>query len=289
MNNTAIKFIFLLLTVGFLVSCQKNKNTGLTTSFGIVIDDSVPEDQSFLIQSDLNNIILSKFDDYEINDLNIFNIADFNNGSLISWLTARVKYVVGENYDFEEKAYLYSRRSYFPEIFSNTFKKTSVITVMSNLGSGLYLWGKAHSWLIGIEVAGRDLLIKSPRIGIIQVGPGLFSVYKIHSSKIDSFANSLLRLSVFFHEARHSDGNGDNAAFGHESCPEWHDYYGYYACDANLNGPYTIGAIMLKNAQKNCKECTNSEIQSIKIFQADSEYRVLPGSEIKDYRPEKIK
>jgi hypothetical protein len=287
--NLITNIYFFLAVLFFLSACQKNTNSGVITGSGIILDSSVTEQQSELIKKDLDILLLANFNSFEQNDLSYFNIENFNNITLLSWLTNRVKYIVGENYNYQERAYIHKVLNYKPEIFTDMIKKTDFVTVMSNLGSGLYLWGKQNSFLIGIEVAGKEFLIKSPRAGIIQIGEGLFTVYKAYNSDIDSVANSFLRLSVFFHEARHSDGNGENAAFGHKICPEWHDYYGYYACDKNLNGPYTIGAIMLKNAQKSCTECTNSEVQTLKLFQADSEYRILPDSKIEDYRPERIR
>src|SRR5690606_17750304 len=78
---------------------------------------------------------------------------------------------------------------------------------MINLGAALYIGGKQYRTLLGFRVPGWDqvVAVRSPRAGIIQVGEGLFTVNA--GGGLESEANSLIRTAVFFHEARHSDGN----------------------------------------------------------------------------------
>jgi hypothetical protein len=45
---------------------------------------------------------------------------------------------------------------------------------------------------------------------------------------------------------------------------------------------------MLRNLQRACVGCSNSEIQTFKAFQADAESRLLPNSVYSDIRPEQI-
>ncbi|NBP13527.1 hypothetical protein EBU95_03895 [bacterium] len=276
----AVSLVFL-----FSIGCQKLSSSGFQSQFGVFLDSSVTELQKELIEKDLVNIRNVNVNSVNDQDLEILGLNSFNGGELSGWLKSRVKYIAGESFDYQEQAFIIDDHGYLPEVF----EQQNVVTVMSNVGGGLYRYGKFNSVLIGINIAGHEFQIKSPRSGIIKIGEGLFSVIQITQSAPDSLANSFLRLHVFFHEGRHSDGNGNNAAFPHESCPSWHDYYGYYACDQSLNGPYTVGALILKNLQKACIGCSNAEIQTMKAIQADSEYRVLPGSALKDARPEKIR
>lgn len=99
-------------------------------------------------------------------------------------------------------------------------------------------------------------------------------------NKIDesAMANSLGRMAVFFHEARHSDGNGKSLGFFHAVCPSGHDFQGSYACDRNLNGPYSIGAQMMKEFIKNCDECSVSEKEQMRLRYLDSMNRVLDNT-----------
>jgi hypothetical protein len=157
-----------------------------------------------------------------------------------------------------------------------------------NIGSALYRYGKNNSEVLTLDVGGQTIYVRSPRVGVIQIGEGLFSSWSVRGTSSDTLANSLIRLSVLFHEARHSDGNGDNVTFPHAMCPDWHDYAGNYSCDSSSNGPYVVDSIMLKNLRSACVGCSNTEIQTFKAFQADAESRLLPGSTFKDVRPEQI-
>lgn len=272
------------LTFLFLIGCQKRTSSGFETQYGMMLDVSVPQEQRILINQDLSNLKNIYIDSIDKKDLETVGLNSFYGEDLFSWLNKRVKYIAGENFDYGNQAFIVDSHNYNPQVF----EQNKVVTVMSNIGAGLYRYGKNNSMLIGINIAGQEFEIKSPRTGIIQVGEGLFNIIQIKNSDPSSLANSFLRLHVFFHEGRHSDGNGNNAAFPHETCPSWHDYFGYYACDGSTNGPYAIGAAMLKGLQKACIGCSNSEIQTLKAFQADSEYRILPGSQYKDPRPERI-
>lgn len=279
-----VALVALALGFLFLTGCQNRNSIGYLTGSGIVLDSSVTQNQRSLIEQDLLNLKEVYISSTPKNELEIIGVENFYGEDLLNWLLERVKYVAGETFDYGNQAFIIDDHGYNPQIF----EQSKLVMVMSNIGAGLYRYGKINSLLIGINIAGQEFEIKSPRSGIIQIGEGLFDSVLVSGPNPSSLANSFLRLHVFFHEGRHSDGNGNNAAFPHESCPSWHDYSGYYACDNNLNGPYTIGAITLKNFVMACVGCSNTEIQTMKAIQADSEYRILPGSTYKDPRPERI-
>ncbi|NDD53331.1 hypothetical protein EBZ39_05575 [bacterium] len=286
---------FLLFVVGALalIGCQKNTTSGFSTKVGIVLDSTVPEDQRNLIDQDLYNLSQLNLS-VTSSDLQVLNINSFSGSEMVSWFKTRVSYIVGESFDYSEQAYIVGTVSYRPQIYASTLldndflAQNSLVTIMVNIGSALYRYGKNNSRVLTLDVGGQTLYIKSPRIGVIQIGEGLFTSWSVRNTARDTLANSLIRLSVFFHEARHSDGNGDNVTFPHALCPDWHDYSGNYSCDNSANGPYVVDSIMLKNLRNACTNCSNTEIQTFKAFQADAESRLLPNSTFKDVRPEQI-
>jgi hypothetical protein len=142
----------------------------------------------------------------------------------------------------------------------------------------MYLGGKMQNAVFALKIPGQgEVAITSPRAGIFQVGAGLFQplLKKSGGTSIDGLANSLSRLSVYFHEARHSDGNGSSLLFAHAVCPEGSAYSGYNACDKNLNGPYTIGAEFTGATLHNCVSCSESEKEALRNRQADAFSRVV--------------
>lgn len=155
--------------------------------------------------------------------------------------------------------------------------------VMSNIGAALYMGGKQQNQVYGMKIS-RGLfksplkaLAESPRVGIIQIGEGLFmKELTLNNQNPNSVANSINRLATFFHEARHSDGNGSSLGFAHSNCPTGHDYAGSAACDENLNGPYTVGATMALEMLKGCEDsCTEREKEMLKLVVLDSKNRIM--------------
>ncbi len=235
--------------------------------------------------------------------LALMKLDKFTNETIRTWLEARVNYVIEENALSDLKLKL--KKVVFVEREGVTFPNTSTLplslevnlnnpvttsaeddgfTVMSNTGAGLYLAGKKESKVYGLKISRGMLkmpikaLAESPRVGIIQIGEGLFErQLTINNEKPNALSNSLNRLATFFHEARHSDGNGKSLAFAHARCPSNHDYAGALACDENLNGPYTVGATMMKEFIKSCSDsdCTEREREMLLIIALDSYGRVL--------------
>jgi hypothetical protein len=120
------------------------------------------------------------------------------------------------------------------------------------------------------------------------VGSGLFTANSIPNVPLNGFANSLVRLSTYFHESRHSDGNGTTTAFPHAECPSG-TFAGEDACDMNLNGPYAIQAILLKYFYNACEArgCTAIELKGLETKFDDFASRLI-GSNTPDARPEAL-
>lgn len=257
---------------------------------GIKFDSSVPDNQKQLLIGDLQTIDSLTFSDVTQDDLNKIGLASLSADSLTQFLLARVKYIVGEGYDSSKQKIVVSNNFYYyPTKWASTdafFDR--VVTVMSNTGGAVYLSGKENNTLYSLKVDGDEVLVNSPRVGVIKIGAGLFSNSRSKSFPSDSLATRLIRLGTLFHESRHSDGNGSNAAFPHAQCTSG-DFSGHYACEANLNGPYNLEAMLLNHFYRSCYGCSESELSAIQVSAADAASRLQYGARFKDPQPEYVK
>lgn len=295
MVKTTNLILIATLSLLSLIGCQKKPNTrGFSTKLGITLDGSVPEEQRDLIDLDISTLYNLNLNSVSQNDLQIIGVSSFHGPEMAAWLKTRVSFIVGETFDYDSNYDVVSNQYYHPQIFAKTtqidalIEQNSLVTIMINLGGALYRYGKQNSEVLSLDVGGTRVYIKSPRVGVIQIGEGLFSTWSVSGTDKDSLANSLIRLSVFFHEGRHSDGNGENVTFPHAMCPSGHDYAGNYSCDKFTNGPYVVDSVMLRNLQNACVGCSQKEINTFRAFQADAESRLLDGSTWNDIRPEQI-
>lgn len=222
--------------------------------------------------------------------LKIMDLQKLNSETAVKWLEERVQYVIEEtassklekNIKIEQNFYNFENAHIDPTIERPTSKPSGKgVTVMSNLGAALYYAGKSSKSLFSYPIRvgtfkKESVKLSSPRAGLIMIGPGHFMErfnYDQENKKAE--ANSYSRLATFFHEARHSDGNGKNLGFFHAVCPDGHDFQGYNACDRNLNGPYSVGAQMVKEFLKNCDNCSDEATERMKLSYLGSVNRVI--------------
>ena len=279
--------------------------------------ENVTNSQMKSIDRDLNVLKNLKFKTASPRTLQVMGLETLDSASSSKWLNERVSYIIAEK-DASLKRILlglaiYSEKDFqlYPnpatnpldninELTSNV-EKAEAVTVMANIGAGVYMLGKQQQRLYGLKVSRgilkkqRRIPITSPRVGIIQIGEGLFmKQFAINKNDDNAVSNSLSRLSTFFHEARHSDGNGASLGFAHAICPDNHPMAGNAACDTNLNGPYTVGALMTAELAKSCDSCSESEIEILKVRALEEQSRVLSvdkngkRSVDLDDRPERI-
>lgn len=256
------------------------------------------------IERDMNVLDNFKFNSTaDEGTLKLMDMTSLNATTASSWLEKRVKYVIEENalsvlkllikktVYVEREGVNFPNADILPYTLDPKNKAPSLysaeegegVVVMSNIGAGLYMGGKNENKVYGMKISrgllkkGIKVAVESPRAGIIQIGEGLFmKEITVNNDNPDSIANSINRLGTFFHEARHSDGNGSSLSFAHSPCPTGHDYAGAYACDEGLNGPYTVGAVMVKEMLKGCADsCSEKEKQILKIIVLDSQNRIM--------------
>jgi hypothetical protein len=269
------------------------------TAHGFQMDPAVPAEQKKVMLEDYGYLDRLQILD-EGNDLltrELLETPRISASQLKSWLSSRMKAVISEKTEIEKSVRIVSRAAYYqnggimPDIDAPVPTPTpkpaptdgsnkpafKPMVVMSNMGTAIYMHGKQNAKLLGLQGSdGKIMAMRSPRDGLVQIGEGLFHErLRVNPERVDLPANRLARLSTYFHEARHSDGNGKSLGFAHAMCPVGHAYQGYYACEKNLNGPYTIGAMVLKKLTAACSDCSAKEKTTLQMIQADSLSRVL--------------
>lgn len=219
--------------------------------------------------------------------LQLMGLSSNDGLTVLNWVDNRVRYVVPEDFELNEKNIYQVSDNYFPEPSETpTFEKptntpdsggstSTVKTVMSNIGGAVYVIGKMQHSILGLKIDDQKIPVTSTRIGILKVGSGLFAADQLLKVSNDSEVARHFRLGTLVHEARHSDGRGAAAGFLHATCPAGHRLAGYAACDRSSNGPYSVGAQFEFMALQNCTNCSESDKELLNKMAADSYDRVI--------------
>jgi len=250
---------------------------------GGLFDASVPGDHREAINGDLTMLAGSSFDSYAASIRNdatqVIGTSDLNGGTLARWFYERVRVILGAGFNWEANSYAVSAIQELDEPRTN-----ATVTVMFNLGSHLYLKSVNEGRYYGLQTDNGFITATTPRVGLVQIGEGMFTDNQINGSSRESQANRFLRLAVMFHEARHSDGNGSDAGFPHAKCTSG-SYNGRYACEGYSNGPYAVQAYTAAVFAMSCTQCTQSEYQTLLAFVGDYASRLQPDARYADPSP----
>lgn len=263
---------------------------GCGGGFAPQFDPTVPADQQQLLQNDFQFLHSSNLVPSSAQDLQIIDISDLQASTMEAWLQVRIHLIVGEGFNAQSQVTETQLPiGELPQTISDQGVASSslqVETLMQNLGAMLFLQGISQQSLYTLNTPEGSMPVNSPRVGVVQVGQGMFDgTNSIPGTPMTSHANSMLRLATIFHEARHADGNGAYAAFPHAICPSG-DYAGQYACETNLNGPYSVQSVLLTDFANNCASCTANEQQGLLLMEADLASRLLPGAAFQNDAPE---
>lgn len=259
-----------------------------------VFSRNIASNQLTTLQNDLRRLEVFPFSHTaDEKTLQLMGLNDLNAHSASNWLKKRVTAVV-EDIDTNRLSFTARPYNHYPQTSAPTIESAISrprngesapgVTVMSNIGTAIYHAGKSAEVMYTLKIrtgffSNKSILIDSPRAGVIKIGEGLFKRrYQINKTNDAATSNTIGRMAVFFHEARHSDGNGSSLGFFHAVCPIGHDFEGVHACDRNLNGPYSIGAQMIKEFSKNCDDCSASEKEQLRLRYLDSINRVLTST-----------
>jgi hypothetical protein len=242
----------------------------LDKNINLTYQEVLIKDQANLASLDMPGQTVAGFE-------KIFGSSQLNGQNIANWINQRVKVVLDEKFDIQNNISIEGQ-----VVSSNNEVKTKQegMVVMSNIGAALYMQAKQYGVLIALMVEDsfnvEKILINSPRAGILMIGKGLF--YGLEKEEeLNKYVNSLLRISTFAHEGRHSDGHGANLSFGHNKCPQGHPMANEYACDFNGNGPYAVGGILSWEMAKNCPadKCTEKDKLRLKADALDSFSRIM--------------
>jgi hypothetical protein len=250
-------------------------------------DNTIPQNQTDQLKADLAYLSTHDAPMADPQMLTIMGIAKPTAVELSAWLAARAHYIVGENFDPDANGkiiqanYPFQNQNILPDILNPSplaMGDTNVQTVMLNVGGGIYLESKLNDVLMSETIPGvGDVVVSSPRVGIVQIGEGLFTDAVNPAQNLDAKYVSISHLSTLFHEAHHSDGNGKSLGFLHATCPDG-VYAGRAACDNNLNGPYLVGALVGRAMTESCADCTEADKEVLRIQYLDSFSRQLKSA-----------
>lgn len=255
---------------------------------GIYLDSSIPATQARTLKEDLTYLYSNPILDFDSEFQAMAELKEVDGPHMYNWIYNRVKYIIGQDYKLNRRNLVTKKGHKFPATpvppsLAKRERTSSYagIIVMYNIGAELYLTGKLEKVLKGIKLDNKSVFATSPKVGIIQIGEGLFLERLLINNNQNSEANKIKRLATIFHEARHTDGNSEHIGFIHDNCPTGHSMSGFAACDSSSNGAYTLEALAMKTLLLNCKTCTNEDKTKLSVAIADSYSRVTVRSHMK--------
>lgn len=200
---------------------------------------------------------------------------EFGAGHLLAWLDGRMKIITGAAFRLNITAAGGGTHDEEGVVQTDVMDSRSQI-LLTNFGGPIYAAGKRRSLFYQVDVPGvGNVLVDSPRVGLVRVTDKLFESVLARSTSTDNSLHAIFRLHNYFHEARHSDGNGESLTMPHVQCPEGHAYAGRYACDEPVNGAYRVGSEVLTALASKCTDCSQEEKDILGLFKLDEISRIL--------------
>lgn len=276
-----MKTIKLALLLSLPLSVHANEKFG-----GIYLDSSIPSDQIQLLKNDFTYLYNNKSEQVDSEFQLMAELPQVDGPHMYNWIYNRTKYIVGEDYSMtgrnlvKKKGYVFPSTPVPPSV-TNRMQSYVGTIIMYNAGAELYLTGKLEKTLKGLWLDRKEVFATSPRVGILQIGEGLFAERFLVNKDKNSEANKIKRLGTIFHEARHGDGHSEHIGFIHTDCPSGHILSGLAACENYSNGSYALEAVALKNLVLNCTTCSIEDNTKLTAAIADSVSRVILRSHLK--------
>jgi hypothetical protein len=219
----------------------------------------------------------------------LMRLPDMAPTRLQQWLEARVHYVVNGDFNLDrhvfplQNDYVYPNADQLPDVIreqdgqdGGAGEENDDGVMMANLSAAVYIFGKTNKALVGVDL-GRlgKIAVSTARVGLLQIGPALFQDFAGDGQRSQNVLNDIVHTATLFHEARHSDGHGVSLGFFHVRCPKGSDYAGLPACDLASNGPYQIGANMVKALADSCEKCSARTKRVLNVVYLDFSERML--------------
>ena len=273
----------------------------------LIFANDVPRDQVMTLRQDLSVIdawdgTMSTGESQRLKDL--LEIASTTPTDLGIWFKTRMKYILQNDLTKYQLGLVFASQNQIGlQTLGNDDNQDDANTGGGNIGTAIYettLTEKRNrdslSYII-VRINDKWVPVLSPDVGLMRIGPALFDPdFQVNHSSIRALSNSLQRLEVLFHEARHSDGNeaAGSLGFSHVNCPDDgtvpSELVGVPACDDTGNGAYSVGAAVLKPLMHLCeRRCSIPEQEILKSIYIDRISRVIPsGPNLKllDPKPE---
>lgn len=251
-----------------------------------VFASDVPTQQVLTFKSDLR--LLDNWDgilsDSQVQNLEgILGAGNRSPSDLTLWLKSRVKYILSPNDSSYQLGLVYGQDK---SVGLQNLGEAEDVGDESNTG-GTNIGTAIYSTIVDekkvrptlsyaiILINNQWVSITSPRVGIMRIGPAYFSEqYQLNTANVRAAVNSLHRLEILFHEARHSDGNLSNGSLGfeHVKCPSDGsvalEFAGVFACDDTSNGAYTAGGVILDALTTYCMRTARCSLVEGSILQA---------------------
>ena len=211
----------------------------------------------------------------------IFKTREASPRQITSWLYRRVRFITES---IEGRIYtlwpLFSRGQYLPKELEAAFDLAPGAKAR-NLGMHLYDYDKNYGQDLAYIFNDADydpprrrlIPIITPRVGLLLLGEDFFSGSL--TSPFRHRVNGILRVHLLLHEARHSDGQGEQQGYPHDRCPAGHDYEFIYQCDSSSKGPHTVSANFLRYAIRHCHKCDEVDQTILRAVLASVEGHIL--------------
>jgi len=228
----------------------------------IHFDRLLSEDLYRSIAKDLHALPLLHLVDDSGELKRMFHLHEVSSDAMTHWLEDRIQVILNPRFSIDGQG-----NSVEPGVLAD------------NYGTALYQVQVDKKWPSLVPRVARvfgvgEFSIRSPRVGLVRVYPGMLR----DCDDELPITQHIVRLGTLFHEGRHSDGNGNTLGLSHIPCPMGHSMAGQYACDTHLNGPYTIGALVMKAALNGCTQCSEYGREMLKVEIADKLSRVIRTS-----------
>jgi hypothetical protein len=274
--------IILLAVLGLIAGYAVAAEVDTATYGGFTFSNQMPAEQVAVLKSDIKFL----YDLPVMKDSNNFQkytgLKVIDGPNIHNWMLNRIRYLLPESENLDDmsgsvnQSYPYANggRSSLPEKGAMNRLDGDVV-LATNFGGGLYLNGKQSKILSTALVNGRNRPVLSPRIGLVQVSDDYFSPETMPNPEADAAINHLFRISILFHEARHSDGNGVSTGFPHDLCPKNHAYEGQRGCDKFDNASYGMEARFERILSKNCPTCQPADIEVLRMMSLDNFSRLI--------------
>ncbi|HYX36936.1 MAG TPA: hypothetical protein VE954_27835 [Oligoflexus sp.] len=257
----------------------------------IIFDRLVPKLFQDKIRDDMGRIERLDLETGTDNDAilrSLLQLQDLKAATMSTWLKARIHYMIGENLSDYKLAAIISRdKTYQVFHLPPETQSSNIAAAMS--GTSVYTFGKSLKIsnavvdYVMIEVNDSWVHANALRNGVMQIGPALFdSRFQPDPTNEKAYSNTIQRMAVYFHEARHADGNSaaHSLGFPHIICPAGAgvptELIGKPACDDSSNGAYSISYRMMKAYVDKCgKLCSRKDKTVLEAIVLDNLSRVI--------------